>query len=568
MKKTILKFSRLTGICLSVFLFFACSEDKGNYTYDEKNILTIDGIPDGLSLLAGLDYLDVKPTVTSSVEGVIASDNENFSFSYQYKKEDKWVDMGNGKDLHWRADLSEGSHPCRFVVTDKRNEVQTIKLFYVKAQTLTTEGWLVLCNEGEEEVARMDMLSQISTGRVLPMHNVVQTTNAVPVMHRATDIGVFFPNSNIAPNVIAMLSEEAAYAVPVANNAAGRQCGKILEMDVKDELKSNLFIAPTEDHLVNWETVACAYGPYGRHSAAICVSKEGNAYAWNTAAQNGSFEHPINTSKRASGPEYRVAPYIGICTQRPLDSWGAALLYDIDNHRFVGWGNKDAMSGWNVLADDQGLKQVCYPLPDPENKKFSFQTGDMDLVCMLNTAFNGEVCAIMQDGNKRHIYVVSVMDYNFEQVGAYLDVQAPDFDKATCFAASSTSHTIYYGYKNKIYAYNYAVNQVKEMALNANEEVTMLKFCRYDEPRGSNGGMFQNLSEEDTQIYLAREKQLIVGTYDNNASDTNGGILRFYDAGADGALTLLKDTDEEGKERVWEFKGFAKIKDVAYKEVW
>ena len=52
---------------------------------------------------------------------------------------------------------------------------------------------------------------------------------------------------------------------------------------------------------------------------------------------------------------------------------------------------------------------MLHPLEDPENKNFSYNTGNMDLVCMLNTSFSeGMVYCIMQEDGKRHIYEVNL----------------------------------------------------------------------------------------------------------------------------------------------------------------
>ena len=97
-----------------------------------------------------------------------------------------------------------------------------------------------------------------------------------------------------------------------------------------------MFLAATDDHIVNFVSVPYKglYKP--EHDAVICVSREGNVYAWNTVEVETGFEYPINTSVRGGTPEYKVAPYVGTTLKRPLSSdFGIALLFDTDNHRFV-----------------------------------------------------------------------------------------------------------------------------------------------------------------------------------------------------------------------------------------
>lgn len=565
MKKVIISLSFVLGYCFSLSLFYGCSDDKGNYDYEEKQIITIEGIPQNINVLAHSEYLSLTPTIISNKEGELNENNGHFEFLYQYKKDDKWYDMDTHKDLYWRADLPEGTFSCRFVVTDKRTGIKTFRPFYLKTTAETSEGWLLLCNEGAEERVRMDMLSQISLERIVPIYDVVQLTDGVPPLHHAVNIGVFFAPLGGVPCQVAMMSEEGTYLLPNPGGAIGIING------LAYELKTALFLAYTNDHIVNWTCIPGGLGSWGRHDAVIAVSREGNAYTWNTGYQNGMFESAINTSVPGAPVEYKVAPFIGSNLSRAQNGYGVALLFDTDNHRFIGW---DA-DGLGFGQDDpNGIKQRCYPLIDPDaNTKFSFNTGNMNLVCMLNTATtDAKVSCIMQDGVKRHIYDISVITKDFNQMGAYLDVQAPDFDKATLFAASSTRSIIYYAYQNKVYAYNYVLKQAKEiLTFGTNEEVTCIDFIKYDNPQGYDGGFFANMDDVTKGIYMSQDKELIVGTYDNNASDNNGGTLHFYQPSMEGLdVTLKKDMtkDQEGNEleRVWEFSGYARIVDVKYKE--
>lgn len=75
----------------------SCAEDKGNYTYEDKAVITIDSISSMLSVLANAEYIDLKPVVTSNLEGIIDERNTNFEFAYQRK-----IRKVNGKKLPLR----------------------------------------------------------------------------------------------------------------------------------------------------------------------------------------------------------------------------------------------------------------------------------------------------------------------------------------------------------------------------------------------------------------------------------------------------------------------------------
>ena len=91
----------------------------------------------------------------------------------------------------------------------------------------------------------------------------------------------------------------------------------------------------------------------------------------------------------------------------------------------------------------------------------------------------------------------------------------------------------------------------------AEEEVTLLKFNRYDDPYA---GVYDLIKDPvEKAEFTARENELIVASYNSTATEDNGGSLRFYKTTSPGVDLTLK----EG----WEYSGFAKIVDLVYKEV-
>lgn len=546
----IFKFSAV-AIVFSALLFTSCAEDKGNYVYGEKEIITIEGVPEQIAVLANAENIVITPTITSNLRGVIGNNHAGFEFSCERKEDGKWIEMCSDpkiKDIDMLADLDAKLHTCRYSVIDKETDVRTSVMFYINATTVTTEGWLLLCNEESTNKARVDMLSYLSMDRILPAYNVVKFSEDIPELKTPRSIA-FIASRGSMGNKIVMNTETGSYLIPSAGNQYG--FGEIQEVTGVNELKLNMFLITPEDAIVKTTNVPCQWSYVPSHSAVIAVSKDGNAYAWDHGTVGARFEYPINTSTRGEAVEYKVSPYVGTSLSRYFDlqSYGLALLYDIDNKRFI---------GWNAEGDSQGTKkQICYPLTNPTNKLFDVENTGMDLVCMLNRL--GTVLCIMQDGGKRHIYSFNVTTKDFAHDGCYVDVQATHFADATIFAASSQYPTIYYAYKNKVYSYNYTTNENKEaITLPEGEEVTMLKFNRYDDPFSASyiitGG-----SSEEKSAFLARENQLIVGSYNTSATEDNGGTLRFYETTSPGVdLTLVPG---------WEYTGYAKIVDVVYKEV-
>lgn len=524
---------------LSLLFLTSCFKDKGNYDYTELAEITIENIPEVIEVLASSDHITINPKVTSSIEGEITDDNSNFEFSYKMEKstngylgQTPWVDLNPAKTLNLDtlASFPANTYIGVFTVKDLRTEIETVKTFQVKVSSSTYEGWMILCNEGEEERVRMDMISVISSDRIVAAYDILSPLG-LPNVHHARGIG-FHPSLYASTGVqIYVMSEEGTYLL----NA------ETFETDESWNIYYvNFIIPPTNEHIV--EYVPLFNSNFVSARANFCVSMEGNAYAQIMGMAGAAFENPINTSSRGGAPEYKVAPYVGVSMARPGNS-NSALFYDVDNRRFVGWR-------YNSTSDE--ANQLLASLETEEAPRFSWTTG-MDLVYMESTRYsNGLVYAILQDeSGKRVVYGINMSGNAFVQEAVYDNLNAPDFDKATTFAFHSQYPFMFYGVGNKVYLHNLGMNRTYEMtniALDANEEVTMLKFNLYQY-----GDL--TLLNNQTDEFMARQFELMVGSYDPSTGDNNGGRLGFYMVNPDNSV-----------EKRTEYSGFAKIVDVVYRE--
>lgn len=527
------KMKFLYGLFVSL-LFVACFDDKGNYDYHEVADITINNIPEQIEVIGSSDHIIVEPEVVSSLEGKITDDNSNFEFSYKIEKanggylgSDPWIDLNPSKSLKLDtlAAFPPDDYLGVFTVKDLRTNIETIKTFNVKVTSSVYEGWMILCNEGEGNRVRMDMISVISSDRFVFAYDLLAPLG-LPEMKEARGIG-FYPNNYSSGDIIYVMSEEGAYLI---NN-------EDFSTDESWNIFYNDFIVPPEnEHIVSYSTVN--NDNTVRAVAALCVSKEGNAYAQIYGTAGAAFEEPINTSVRGGEPEYKVAPYIGTSMARPGNS-DAALLYDIDNMRFVGWR-------YNEEVED--ANQVLFPLLD-ENAP----TG-MQLVYMESTRYlGGIVYAILQDAaGHRSVYGINMSGEGFVWELEYENLNAPDFDKATLFAFHSQYPFMFYMAENKVYLHNLGTNRsylMDNVELDDSEQITMLKFNLYKQCSLSD---LNNQSDE----FMARQYELMIGSYDTSVEGNNGGCLSFYTV--DGA-------DNSIRKRV-DYSGFARIVDVVYRE--
>lgn len=517
----------------NLFLFLlliSCYDDKGNYNYKPEALIAVKGIPKDTSFIASSDHIRLKPMVTSSLEGVIEEGNPNFEFLYRIRPKSSSAGDGNrwsvlnpmgNKELDTLANFVAGTYILWFTVTDKRTSVVTSVQSEMKITSPVYEGYMILCNEGAENRVRMDMISVLGGGRIVPAYNILAPLG-LPALKNATSIGWYPQLSGDGNDLIYIMSEEGSYRLD-PNTFETNEGNNILNMD---------FISPTTPGVAIRLNVVGSNGWWA--SALLCVNTLGNAFALDAGGMNAAFEDPINTSIQNQTPDYRVAPYIGCGYARPGNT-SSAIFYDIDNKRFIGWSKKNL--------------QICTPLVNPENPKFDFNTG-MDFVYMEGTRFSGGlVYTILQnEAGERYVYGINVAEDAMTQEAVY-KITAPDFSKAEHFAFHSQYPFMYYAVGNKIYSYNLGTGETNLVITNlpVNGEVTMLKFNLFMNP-----GEQWNPSEE----FAAKQYELMVASFDNNVMDNNGGKLGFYKVrNTDNTLSFIED-----------YSGFARIVDVVYRE--
>ena len=103
--------------------------------------------------------------------------------------------------------------------------------------------------------------------------------------------------------------------------------------------------------------------------------------------------------------------------------------------------------------------------------------------------------------------------------------------------------------------YNYATrvsSPVTEVDLEPGEEITQIKFNLF---RNSD---LPSLNKYGNEAFMNKQYQLIVASYNNAASGVNNGKVGFYNIDQSGLdYVVTKDS---------EYKGFAKVVDVVYRE--
>ena len=96
-------------------------------------------------------------------------------YKRQLYNNSKWVLLNPTRslDLDTLATFPADTYVVWFTVTDLRSGLQVSTTFDVKVASTIYEGWMILCDEGDEERVRMDMVSVISADRIVPAYDLL-----------------------------------------------------------------------------------------------------------------------------------------------------------------------------------------------------------------------------------------------------------------------------------------------------------------------------------------------------------------------------------------------------------
>lgn len=547
-KTTIIKNTFVGMFALCNALMVSCVKDEGNYDYATLAEITVEGIPPMTEVLAYIDHIKISPKFYADGKEIANGDPRytvryrfghagmgTFGYDYEAGHSIAWKEFTpkNGFAIDEPAEFSTGAYTLWVTVTDNETGAVTSMQYGVNVGSTTYEGWLVLCNEGDDNRVRLDMISQLSTTRVETIHDICA---GLPLLHNATCINAFPQGSNPGDQVH-LFTREGSYEIDsesmeyegagsiVANHFAFEPNGNIIKEDM---------FSPS---LYSW-----------LQKYKVCFDDQENAYVMIDGMSGSAYSTPINTVEEGTDIQFKVAPFVGYNTTHPWDAGysGNMLFYDKTNKRFmyfVGYSNTK-----------NGERMQLVPLSDPtgdETALFSYSTGK-ELVFMQSTRrSNGLVCSVLKDAaGNCSIYGINMGGTMPIQELYVENVNATDISKATQFAFDNIFPLLFYAVDNKVYCYNIATKQTSEMqtGLAAGDKIVKLKFNLF---RAVDYNELINHSEE----FLQKQYKLIICTY-NEAEGKNGGKVTFCDV--DGVNAKLTPAEQ--------YTGFGKIADIIYRE--
>lgn len=512
----------------------ACSEDKGNYDYREINeVIVISGLEQGklYTKLAFVDSLSFDPILAPTL-----NDFDEADYDYEWKVIPKGQDfekidqvdsmvLSTSRRINLLLTLTPGDYSCFFNVKDKATGICWSTPFYLRVKSMTSEGWMVLCEENSN--ARMDIV-----------FNSSKTEDFV-----ACDIWkdeIFKPG--IPQRLIYNYDLGEVFPLLVTNMDTYVMDPQDLHVGEDNSLKWRFGITPDAVHLL-----ASNISMFSVNDRWVIVDDKFDVYSIDRSINGSVFEYPINLIDGKI--PFKAAPFVGVSFDSDYDGDGygcvPAVIYDATHQQFLVIRNNSTYPSVMTFSGEQ---------------KFPVQTG-CELVHMESTK-SGIIYAILKNSMTEEFYFCGMKlrahyeeppnwwdegeyeEYNIQEY--YGKIKGQALDKATLFACHHSFPYLFYSDGQKVYQFDmgHPDNPAKEVLNFSGEDIKVLKFNPFVAWE----------AYEDWE--RARNYQLVVGSCAQGVDESECGIMRLY-----GVPNLMGNLIKEK-----EFRKLGKIIDISYKE--
>lgn len=471
---------------LSVGCFSACYKDKGNYDYQDINEITIENITPQYSGMTGVDVLHIEPSINMTQ---VIDDPSRFNYYWIVMKSTTAIDtIGTESILNYPISLPPDNYVLHFRVVDKTTGVVWKTKANLTIGTPLSRG-LMLMGEDINGNAEVNMLSMVTDTVLIP--GILSQSGLPPL---TSPIAMVHTGGSASYMKIWALTGSGSYYLDrlTMKATSANRFGRLVYTTDAIE-KDNLVpiqIAPQIRDMA---------GNVGSTAVRAMLCSDGSIFAAYLALNGGDFyANPINRDKDNISKLLKAAPYL----MYPIGSMSSMLWYDTENERFMNYSSFILNTSSVTLQDAPGDIFPWNQAASGRKLVYAENTRNTD-----GGSTNGNSFAIMKD-NDNNFFI-----YKFYANGAApakrsfyaVKAVATDFDKADFYAFSSKRTVVFYSVGNKLYAYDYNLNNEKvyQFPEIGSDPITMLKF--------------------DTQMdHLTNS--LYIATYNNN---TKGTIRRF-----------------------------------------
>ena len=522
MKRTIL-------LILSSLMLLSCLKDLGNYEYHELMEPEISGLDERIVLKEDR-HLHLAPGL-----GGEEFTSEKYTFEWKaISKEGVETLLAETPVLDKEILLLPGNYTLIFRITEKATHIFWQQKCELQISDVTSEGWMILCEEGKDRTVRMDMYSEVSKKVILD----VLKGNGMPELHGPHRISWMQGNLVDKDSPFYLTTEDGT--TRLGKNGFEWKEEYSLEYEMGRQSDSR----PVQINEVVNGKILCDHNTVWYSDCLVAT---------------GLFAQ--------ISPSLKAAPAVGTNLVNKNIFIPMSLLYDLENKRFMGYapnlrddlmGNAEPLHEMNEMVDL--LENLSNAGKVVGNAFEEFPVG-LDYVWMENTQYDpnktgtGITYAVLKDEKKFYLYGIQ----SGELLGG-VDVGGPAFaigkayhaDLSGCqdialadhFAFSSLTACMYYAVGGTLYRVDLSnpqqIRSERQFSLDG-EKIEVLEFNLYKDP---------DLALKNYDLVVASNEIF---------NDVEGGHLRIYEG-------FTSEGDFKGV-RPTHYKGFGHIVDVAYREL-
>ena len=343
-------------LIMGFFLFQACLDDEGNYSYSDLLPIEIDSSKMSNSYrITQLDYLVVDPEVKQGV------DDSNLSYEWRIFQESNMPNSETGKvvndvvgqerKLNYKVTTPPGEYTLSFTVTDKQNGVSEVISRKLYVESFASVGLMVMHGDADSTDVSILVNDRIVSDATMDgvKHNIFSITNG----RRAVG----------APGMVAYVNNTHNVYVYTKGNAGGfRTRGSDLEVL---DTYAEMFTEPLESSNIDFQ----GYNSWLYNDLLVNGGKV--YFAGQATTTFTKFGVPV------FGVEYYAEPFIGIQER----GYYYGIFYDRLQRRF--WyvdSSKYSASGCTYMKDAKAFavgnrSELLYYATTTEVKQCNFKDG-------------------------------------------------------------------------------------------------------------------------------------------------------------------------------------------------
>lgn len=468
----------LIGACLIGFA--SCVDDEGSYENRPVNEVTIVGMEDSYSVIAGVTELDIQPEIEGTLQG---TDESNYEYTWYVCLNDlntshEHTVLSHEKNLKTIIELAPKSYKIYLSVHDKETGIEWLASSDLEVETVLMNGFYVF-GDKEDGTVGMDFLSMPTGQDSVIIKDIFVNERGL----RGAE-NLIFTGSSYSANGQCLWATTTDGSYQIENLITENSV-----FDVDDSYYDGVLFYPTLD-VKRPIKVLDMYPHQASGGSMTSGSNRGfvteDAVYVNMITSGESYGNPVNRYDAASTTlfhPYKMAFYMA---NYPM--LRAVMLYDLDNERFTTIGTSSFL-----------MANSCRQLTDNAGDVFKWNDPTRTIVY-------GENCpdyysyAVMKDkeGTNYYVYIFYVASYLApSKYAAYtIDTsQVPNFAEASYYSFYINQSYILYTVGSQLWGLNYAIKGSQPVMLHDfGAEITYMTFdwvsrgaegdivvCTYDE---------------------------------------------------------------------------------------